>query len=321
MGNRNTETGQIESIEELLLDDEAIAEQVLKIKRDRNAVILVHNYQRPEVQEIGDFVGDSLGLARQAAKTDADIVVFCGVHFMAETAYIINPSKLVLLPEMLAGCPLADMVTAQDVRRSREEHPGATVVSYVNTSADVKAESDYCCTSGNAIAVVKAVETDEILFFPDRNLGAYVAGQVPEKNVIAWDGYCPVHEHITAGQVRQALDEHPGAEVIAHPECRPEVLEIAHHVKSTSGMLDAALSSDAATFIVATEEAMLHQLTKAVPFKEFLPPAGEHICPNMKLITLSKVLWALQTLEPRVVVPEEVRGRALRSVERMLALG
>jgi quinolinate synthase len=295
--------------------------EIRELARRQGAIILAHNYQLPEVQDVADFVGDSLGLSREAAATDSGTIVFCGVHFMAETAYIINPSKLVLLPEMLAGCPLADMVTAQDVRRSREEHPGATVVSYVNTSADVKAESDYCCTSGNAIAVVKAVETDEILFFPDRNLGAYVAGQVPEKNVIAWDGYCPVHEHITAGQVRQALDEHPGAEVIAHPECRPEVLEIAHHVKSTSGMLDAALSSDAATFIVATEEAMLHQLTKAVPFKEVLPPAGEHICPNMKLITLSKVLWALQTLEPRVVVPEEVRGRALRSVERMLALG
>ena len=320
MANSNAETGQIESIEEILLDDEAIAEQVLKVKRDRNAVILVHNYQRPEVQQIGDFVGDSLGLARQAAKTDADVVVFCGVHFMAETAYIINPSKVVLLPDSLAGCPLADMVTAEDVRMSRELHPNATVVSYVNTSAEVKAQSDYCCTSGNAQAVVRAVEGDRILFFPDRNLAAYVASKVPEKDIIAWDGFCPVHEHISAGQVRRALEMHPGAEVIAHPECRPEVLEIARHVKSTSGMVDAALISKATDFIVATEEGMINVLSRSVPGKGFYPPAGEHICPNMKLVTLSKVLWALQTLEPRVVVPGEVRERALRAVERMLSL-
>ncbi len=304
----------------MLLDDEAIAEQVLKVKRDRNAVILVHNYQRPEIHAIADFVGDSLGLARQAARTDAEIVVFCGVHFMAETAYIVDPTKLVLLPEMLAGCPMADMVSAEDVRMTREMHPGAVVVSYVNTSAAVKAESDYCCTSGNAVEVVSAVDGDEILFFPDRNLAAYVETRVPEKHIIAWEGFCPVHEQITSEQVRRALDEHPGAELIAHPECRPEVLALADHIRSTSGMVDAALNSDAGTFIVATEEEMLRVLSGSVP-KEFFPPTGEHICPNMKLITLSKVLWALQTLEPRVVVPDEIRDRALRAVERMLSLG
>jgi quinolinate synthase len=320
MANQKSEVGELEHIDEILLDDEAVAEQVEKVKQERNAVILAHNYQRPEIQDIADYTGDSLGLARQASATDADVVVFCGVHFMAETACILCPEKIILLPELEAGCPLADMATSEEVVKKRSENPGSVVVSYVNTSAAVKAESDYCCTSSNAVQVVNAVEGDTVLFVPDRNLAAYVEGQV-DKRIIAWDGYCPVHENISLEQILEALSDHPGAEVIAHPECRQHVLAVAHHVRSTSGMIDAALSSRAEEFIIATEEGILHPLSEAVPEKRFHSPAGEHVCPNMKLITLSKVLWALQTLEPRVTVAEDVRVRALGAVERMLALG
>lgn len=320
MANRYTEVGELDPIDDILLDEEAIADQVVKAREERNAVILAHNYQRPEVQDIADFTGDSLGLARKAAATEADVIVFCGVHFMAETACILCPDKIVLLPEMRAGCPMADMACAADVAGARQKNPGAVVVSYVNTSASVKAESDYCCTSANAAEVVAAVEGDRVLFVPDRNLAAYVAGMV-DKTVIPWDGYCPVHEGITVEQVMGALAQHPGAEVIAHPECRQDVLAMADHVRSTSGMVDAALSSDAREFVVATEEGMLYPLGRAVPDKEFHSPAGEHVCPDMKLITLSQVLWALQTLEPRVTVPEDTRAQALQAVERMLSLG
>jgi quinolinate synthase len=320
MANQKSEVGELDRIDEILLDDRAVAEQVQKVKRERNAVILAHNYQRPEIQDIADYTGDSLGLARQASTTDAEVIVFCGVHFMAETACILSPEKVTLLPELRAGCPLADMATPEGVRKTRSENPGSIVVSYVNTSAAVKAESDYCCTSSNAVQVVTAAEGDTVLFVPDRNLAHYVEGQV-DKRIIAWDGYCHVHEYITPEQILDALADHPGAEVIAHPECRQRVLAIAHHVRSTSGMIEAALESPAEEFIIATEEGMLHPLSKAVPQKRFYSPAGEHICPNMKLITLSKVLWALQTLEPRVTVAEDIRVRALGAVERMLALG
>ncbi|HEY5532333.1 MAG TPA: quinolinate synthase NadA [Candidatus Anoxymicrobiaceae bacterium] len=312
--------GHLEPIDELLLDDQAIAEQVLKIKNERNAVILVHNYQRPEVQDIADFTGDSLGLSREAARTEADVIVFCGVHFMAETAYMLSPHKVVLLPELRAGCPMADMADAVDVVRAREEHPRAAVVSYVNTSAAVKAVSDYCCTSANAAQICQAVDSDEILFVPDRNLGAFVASQL-DKKIILWDGFCPTHERITVENIMRALEQHPGAEVIAHPECRPEVHAVAHHVRSTSGMLNAAVTSSAREFIVATESGMIYPLSQAAPEKIFHTLPDEPICPNMKLTTLSKVLWALQTLEPRVTVPEDIRVRGLQAVERMLALG
>jgi len=318
MAYRETYLGEVSCIEEML-DEEAIAEQVLKLKEERNAVILVHNYQRPEIHMIADFVGDSLGLSRKACETQAKVIVFCGVHFMAETAYILNPEKIVLLPEIRAGCPMADMVTAEDVLMMKREYPRACVVSYVNTSARVKAESDYCCTSANAVEVVASVPFSEVLFFPDRNLADYVASNV-DKRIIAWQGFCPTHEMIMVDDIKEALAEHPEAEVIAHPECRPEVLSLAHHIKSTSGMVDAAIRSSAKEFIVATESGMIHPLKKAVPEKDFYPPAKEPLCPNMKLTTLSKVLWALQTLEPKVIVPEEIRVRALRAVERMLEL-
>ena len=306
--------------EEIPLPPEELKKRILELKERRRAVILVHNYQRPEVQDIADFTGDSLGLAQKAAQTDAEVIVFCGVHFMAETASILNPDKVVLLPDLEAGCPMADMADAASVLEFRREHPRAAVVAYVNTTAEVKAVSDYCCTSSNAVKVVRAVQEEEIIFLPDRNLARYVASQLEGKRIIPWDGYCPVHQEITAEQVREALRAHPGAEVIAHPECTREVIELAHHVRSTSGMVEAARNSPAREFVVATEEGMLYPLSRALPDKTFHKPVGEHICPNMKLITLSKVLRSLETLEPRVEVPRETRERALTAVERMLRL-
>lgn len=303
---------------ESLLPKEELQERILALKERRNAVILAHNYQRPEVQEVGDFVGDSLGLAQRAADTDAEVIIFCGVHFMAETASILCPDRMVILPELNAGCPMADMVTARDLKRFREEHPEVVVVSYVNTTAAVKALSDYCCTSSNAVEVVSRVPGEEILFLPDRNLAAYVAERVPEKRIIPWDGYCHVHQGIRREHVQKAKELHPDAEVIAHPECAKEVLELADHIRSTSGMVEAARESEAQEFIVATESGMLHPLRKAVPHKRFHLPLVEPLCPNMKLTTLSKVLRSLETLQPRVKVPEAVRVRALRAVERML---
>jgi len=296
------------------------AREVRALAEQRDAVILAHNYQVPQIQDVAHHVGDSLALSRIAATAPQSTIVFCGVHFMAETAKILSPEKTVLIPDANAGCSLADSLTADELRAWKAENPGAVVVSYVNTTAEVKAETDICCTSSNAVQVAAAVEGDTILFVPDRNLANFVAGQV-DKEIIPWEGYCPVHDEITVENVLDGLAAHPEAEVVAHPECRREVLAVAHHVRSTSGMVDAALASPADEFIVATEAGMLYPLEKAVPGKRFHSPAGEHICPNMKLITLSKVLWALQTLEPRVTVPEDVRVRALGAVERMLALG
>jgi quinolinate synthase len=307
--------------EEMLLSEEALVELILAEKRKRNAVILAHNYQRPEVQDIGDYVGDSLGLARQAARADADVIVFCGVHFMAETASILCPRQTVLLPDLYAGCPMADMADARDVRRMKEQLRGAAVVSYVNTTAAVKAVSDYCCTSSNAVEVVKGIDAEEIIFVPDRNLASYVAERVEDKIIFPWNGYCHVHQGIGAGHILKALEEHPGAEVIAHPECTGEVRALAHHIRSTSGMVDAAIVSDADEFVLATEAGMIHPLSKAVPHKRFYPPANEPLCPNMKLITLSKVLQSLATLTPQVKVPDGIRDKALMAVERMLVPG
>ncbi|PKQ28592.1 MAG: quinolinate synthase [Candidatus Anoxymicrobium japonicum] len=320
MKHSDIQVDTLDIIDELFLDDEVVAEQILKIKEERNAVILAHNYQRPEVQDIADFIGDSLGLSREAARADADVIVFCGVHFMAETAFILSPDKIILLPDIHAGCPMADMASVEDVARAASKRPDARVVSYVNTSAAVKAVSDYCCTSANAAEVARAVDSDAVLFVPDRNLAAYVASKV-DKEIIPWDGFCPAHNDITADHIRSALEEHPGAEVIAHPECVAEVLEIADHVRSTSGMIEAVLESDAEEFVIATESGILYPLSNTVPHKRFYSPAKAPICWNMKLTTLPKVLWALQTLESRVTVPEEIRVMALGAVERMLALG
>ncbi len=297
-----------------------IIREIEELKRERRAVILAHNYQRAEVQEAADFRGDSLGLARLAASTDAEVIVFCGVYFMAETANILSPDKLTLLPDLDAGCPLADTVTAEDIRRLRRENPGLPVVTYVNSSAAVKAESDCCCTSGNAVEVVRSLEAERIIFAPDRNLGAYVRG-VTGKELVIWDGCCPVHDRITAEQVEGLRESHPGAVFVAHPECREEVLRLADEVASTEGIYRFAAAAPAREIIVGSERGMLYRLERENPGKRFFFPSQETLCPNMKLVTLQKVLRSLRELEPRVEVPEEIRVRALRAVERMVAVG
>jgi quinolinate synthase len=297
-----------------------LAGYVLDLKRNHGAVILAHLYQRPEIQDLADFVGDSLGLSEQAASSDARVIVFCGVHFMAETAAILSPDKIVVLPEPSAGCPMADMVTADELRAKKRELPGVPVVCYVNSPAAVKAESDICCTSRNAVAVAESVPGDTVLFVPDRNLAHYV-GTKTKKKVIAWDGFCATHDRITPADVRQAKSEHPEALVMVHPECRPEVSALADEVVSTAGMLRLARASSRQEFIVGTEQGILHQLTKQNPGKRFfLPSQAKQYCPNMKKTTLPKLIWALERLEPRVTVPEPVRSRAAQAVQKMLAV-
>ena len=302
------------------LEKDGLIESINHFRKERQAVILAHNYQPPEIQDLADFVGDSLGLARQAAETEARTVVFCGVHFMAETSAILNPDKVTLLPEPRAGCPLADTVTPEGIRTLRKLHPEAVVVTYVNSTAAVKAESDYCCTSGNAVQVVQAIEAPEIIFTPDGNLGRYVQ-KVTGRRLIIWEGCCPIHDGIRAGDVRRLKEEHPGALVIAHPECRPEVLELADEVASTSGMFRVVEESDREEFIVLTESGMGYPLSKRFPGRRFHFPSPGPLCPDMKAITLEKVERSLREMEPRITVPEETRVRALRAVERMLSIG
>ena len=297
-----------------------LTDEIIKQKQKRNAIILSHVYQRPEVQEAADFVGDSLELSRKAAGTEADVIVFCGVHFMAESAAILSPQKIVLLPEEDAGCPMADMVTAEALRAKKAEVPGAVVVCYVNTSAEVKAECDIACTSANAVKVVASLpEERPIIFVPDKNLGAYVTSRTG-REMIMWEGYCNTHHRLSADEVGAVKDSHPGALLLVHPECRPEVVALADHVASTTGMLRYAGENPATEFIVATEMGILHQFSKRYPGKTFYPASNKLVCPNMKATTLDKVLTALQTLEPRVTVPEEIRERALQCLERMLAV-
>ncbi len=305
----------------MIEDLTAVHEEIRALAAERDAVLLAHNYQRPEVQDVADFVGDSLGLARQAAATDAAVIVFAGVHFMAETAAILSPDKTVLLPEPRAGCPMADMITAEQARAFKAAHPGLPLVTYVNSSAAVKAETDVCCTSANATDVVRSLGADRVLFAPDRNLGAWVASQVPEVEVTVWDGCCPIHDAVTPAQVEEARAAHPGALVLTHPECRPEVNALADAVLSTSGMLRYAAATDAAELIVVTEEGLLHGLSKAAPGVTFHHIAPRMLCPNMKLTTIEKVRDALRDLRGAVDVPEETRARALGAVERMVAIG
>jgi quinolinate synthase len=300
---------------------EQLAAEVRDLAARRDAVILAHNYQRPEVQDVADFVGDSLGLSRQAAATGADVIVFAGVHFMAETAKILAPDKRVIMPEKDAGCPMADMITAEKLAAWKAQFPGVPVVTYVNSTAEVKALTDICCTSANAPTVVRSLGVDRVLFAPDRNLADWVAGQLPDVEVIAWPGFCPTHERITAAMVLASIDEHPDAEVMAHPECRPEVVVLADVVLSTSQMLRHAAESPALEFIVVTECGLVHALAKAAPGKRFFQPAPEPVCPNMKLTTLEKVRDCLRDLTGEILVPEDVRVAALSAVERMVAIG
>ncbi|MZP29345.1 quinolinate synthase NadA [Heliobacterium undosum] len=298
----------------------AMSDTVAKLKKERNAVILAHVYQRPEVQDVADFVGDSLQLAQQAAKTDADVIVFCGVHFMAESAAILSPDKIVLLPEENAGCPMADMVTADALRKRKAEIPGVQVVAYVNTSAAVKAECDICCTSANALKVVSALPEDRpILFVPDRNLGDWITKQTG-REMHLWEGYCNTHDRLSVDDIERAKAAHPDAEVLVHPECQPEVVAKADFVASTTGLIRYALESSRKSFIIATEEGVLHPLRKQAPEKDFHLAARTLICPNMKSTSLEKVVWSLQEMRPRITVDPVIREKALQSLERMLAI-
>jgi quinolinate synthase len=295
-------------------------EKILKLKKERNAVILAHFYQRPEVQDVADFIGDSLGLSQQAASTGAEVIVFCGVHFMAESAYILSPDKIVVLPDEDAGCPMADMVDEVQLARRKREIPGVRVVCYVNTSAAVKAECDIACTSANAVKIVASLpEGRPILFVPDKNLGHYIVSQTG-REMILWEGFCNTHDRLTPEEVLKAKEEHPGALVMVHPECRPGVAALADKVSSTAGMIEFAAASAAAEFIVGTEMGILHPLKKRCPDKHFYLASKKLMCPNMKKTTLDKVYQALVNLAPRVTVPEEIRARAIICLERMLAV-
>lgn len=295
-------------------------EKIRKLLKERNAIMLAHNYQRPEIQDLADLCGDSLELSRKAAKTDAEVIVFCGVHFMAETASILSPDKTVLLPRLDAGCLMADMITAEALKVKLDSLPPMPVVTYVNSTADVKALSTICCTSANVVAVAQSLDADEMLMTPDRNLAMYAASKTGKK-IHYWDGFCPTHERLTPEDVAIARKAHPGAVFMAHPECRPEILEIADVIASTSGMIRHAKSAKEKEFLVGTEIGLLHPIRKENPDKTFYPVSEKMVCPNMKKITLEDVLHCLETMEGEVKVPEAIRIPALSAVQRMIDLG
>ena len=303
------------------MQDLSLVEKIIKLKEKRKAVILVHNYQVPEIQDIADYLGDSLELSRKASQTNAEVIVFCGVHFMAETASILSPNKTVLVPDIHAGCPMADMVDLTKLRTLKKEHPDAIVVSYVNTTAEIKAESDICCTSANAIKVIQSLDnSQEIIFVPDKYLGQYVTNQTGRK-MILWDGYCPVHVKILAEDIIRQKRKYPQAEVMVHPESTPEVIKLADKVLSTSGMCRYARESKTKEIIVGTEIGLLYRLKKENPGKEFYPVSELAVCPNMKLNSLEKVLWALEDMKNEVKVPEDIRLKAIKAVNKMLSIG
>jgi len=297
---------------------ENLKKRISELKKERKAVIIVHNYQRDEIQEIADISGDSLALSQAAVRTDAEIIVFCGVLFMAESASILNPGKLVLLPVKEAGCPLADMVNAEKLIAKRKRYPDAAVVCYVNSSAAVKAESDIACTSSNAIEVVRSLKNKRVIFVPDKNLGKYVQAHVPEKDIILWEGFCPTHIRLQEEEVIRTKQEHPEAEFIAHPECNPGVLKLADHVCSTGGMFKFVKSSSAKEFIIGTEVGMLYKLRRDNPDKRFYMPTEHLVCPSMKLTTLGWVAHSLEMLVYEVKVSEDIARRARKTLQRML---
>lgn len=297
-----------------------LPDEIQKLKKDRNAVILAHNYQLGEVQDIADFTGDSLELARKATDIRSDVIVFCGVHFMAETAAILNPGKTVLLPAADAGCPMADMITGQQLRELKALHPAAKVLCYVNSTAEIKAESDCCVTSANAVAVAQSFSPDqEIIFVPDRHLGSFTAEKLG-RTFILWPGFCPTHARMNEGHIRTARAAHPGAPVLVHPECPKPVRDAADAVLSTGGMCRYVLGRSESAFIIGTEVGILHRLQHENPSKAFFPLLEQAICPNMKKITLEKVLWSLRDMQTVITVPEPVARRARRSIEAMLAI-
>lgn len=300
--------------------NERLIKKIEYLKEQRNAVILAHNYQPGEIQDLADFTGDSLGLSIQASETDAEVIVFCGVRFMAETAAILSPQKTVLLPEKTAGCPMADMITAEQLRDLKEKHPDAIVVCYVNSTAEVKAESDYCCTSSNAVEVVNSLPEDRrIIFVPDQHLGQFVAERTG-RDMVLWPGYCTTHVLMTAENIRAAKAKYPDAVVMAHPECTEPVKELADELLSTGQMLKFAAAGKVKRFIVATENGIIHALKKQNPDAEFIAASGRAICPNMKKITMDKIVASLEDMQYRITVPEEIRTRAEKSLNRMVEI-
>ena len=296
---------------------ESATDKILRLKRERNAVILAHNYVLPEIQDIADFAGDSLGLSQQAAQTDADVIIFCGVHFMAETAKILSPEKTVILPDKTAGCPMADMITADDLAKMKQQYPEALVVCYVNSTAEVKAMSDYCCTSGNAVELVgKLPDNKEIIFVPDRYLGSFVKERTG-KNIILYPGYCPTHAKIGADNLCTLKSAHPSAEILAHPECPEPTRQVADKLLSTGQMLAYAKQSHTQKFIIATEPGIIHALQKQNPSKQFINGC-EAVCFNMKKITLDKLLYSLENMVYEITVPEDIAVKARISLDRML---
>jgi quinolinate synthase len=311
---------------ELNMTPDELEDGIKKLKKERNAVILAHYYQESEIQDLADFVGDSLQLSQAAAKTQADVIAFCGVHFMAETAKILNPTKIVVIPDLEAGCSLADGCPAPVFAKWLEQYPGHKVISYINCSADVKAMSDIICTSSNAVKIVKALGDQKIVFAPDRHLGAFVAKQANRPDIALWQGTCIVHETFSEKRLLGLMAAHPDAEVIAHPECHEGILRHAKHIASTSGLIEYAKKSPAQTFIVATEAGILHKMQQAAPGKKLIPAPPEdescscNECPHMRRNTLEKLYLCLRDLTPQVDVPEATRVRALVPIQRMLEM-
>ena len=300
-------------------DIDELKKEVRALLKEKNALMLAHNYQRDEVQEVADITGDSLGLSREAAESGADIIVFCGVHFMAESAAILAPEKKVILPRIDAGCPMADMITEVQLREEKKARPGVPVAAYVNTTAGVKAQSDICFTSANAVKVIASLSAQEVYLVPDRNLSHYIA-RTSKKKLSWWDGFCPTHDRLTVKEVEAAKAEHPGAVFVCHPECTPEVVDLADKVCSTSAMYKYAGETDAKTIIIGTELGILYRLRKENPDKEFVLPSKSLICPNMKLTTLEDVVETLREEKNIVTVPEDVRLKAKRALDKMLAV-
>ncbi|CAM3468729.1 quinolinate synthase NadA [Paenibacillus lupini] len=294
-----------------------LRERLMQLKKERNAIILAHYYQRDEIQEVADFRGDSFLLAQKAAETDADVIVFCGVHFMGESAKILAPNKTVIIPDERAGCPMADMVNVEGLRKLKAQHPNATVVTYINSSADIKAETDICCTSANAVKVVNSVEGDEVIWVPDKNLGHYVQ-QNTDKKMIIWEGYCNTHDMLTVKDVEEMKAKYPNAQFVVHPECRPEVVELGDFVGSTTAILKYCKESDCQEFIVGTEDGTGYQLRLDSPNKTFHFASKYLVCPNMKVNNLKKLVKCLETMQPQIYVPEHVAEQARKSLERML---
>lgn len=298
-----------------------LREKITKLRKEKNATIVAHNYQVDEVQEIADLVGDSLALSKYCASDPAEVIIFCGVHFMAESAKILSPEKTVLLPEIDAGCPMAEMVTAEALREEKKLYPDAAVVCYINSTAEVKAESDICCTSSNAVKVVKAVEQKKIIFVPDQNLGHYVSQQVPEKEIILWKGFCTTHHRVKALEAEKIKALHPDALLLVHPECRPEILEFADFIGSTKQIIDYASQSKASRFIIGTEMGVMYKLKKDNPDKQFYLMSPGLVCPNMKKTSLQSVYNSLNEMKYKIELDEEIRLKAKRSLDRMLEIG